>query len=321
MWNSTNFVESVTERDMDLLILEELVCCRDFRNWFLQSVLLVDEETAFLGALHSISNELGESDLAVGFRRADGHEFAILVENKIDADFQPDQAERYHKRGTKGITSGHWQSFVTCIIAPQSYLTGAACADEFHHSCAYEALENWFRSRIEKSDRAQFKAQLLRYAIAKSRRKQPKVIASEVSVFWQCYWRMLTEQFAALHLDQPGEKGPKADWPTIRSSELPARTFILHKWAEGFVDLQVSGAAGRVDEFRRLVAPLLPADIVIAVTGQSLALRIVVPFLNRWQPFNTQAEHAQRGLAAATRLVRFGSQILRESGGLIESRP
>lgn len=87
------------------------------------------------------------------------------------------------------------------------------------------------------------------------------------------------------------------------------------------MDLQVSGAAGRVDEFRRTVAPLLPSDIVIAVTGQSLALRIVVPPLNRWQPFNTQAEQAQRGLAAATRLAELGSQILKNSGSLIESCP
>lgn len=209
MWSSTNFVEAITERDMDLLILEELVCCRNFQNWFLRSILSVDEEAVFLGALHSVSNELGESDLVVGFRRADGHDFAILVENKIDADFQPDQAQRYHKRGAKGVTSGHWQSFVTCIIAPQSYLTGAACADEFHHSCAYEALENWFRSRTEESDRAQFKAQLLRYAIAKSRRKQPKVTAPEVSAFWH---RLLADANRAVHRPPPrpaGRKRPK----------------------------------------------------------------------------------------------------------------
>jgi hypothetical protein len=314
MWTSTNFVESITERDIDLLILEELVCSQDFRVWFLRSVLGVDDGTAFLGALHSVSNELGESDLVIGFKKLDGHEFAVLVENKVCANFQPDQAERYHKRGAKGVDAGHWGSFVTCVIAPKSYLAAESGAEEFHHSCAYETLEEWFLSRSDGSERARFKATLLRYAIDKSRRKLPPVISPEVTAFWLAYWEMLNAKFPALQLDKPGAKGPLADWPSIRSDQLPARTSILHKWAQGFVDLQINGAAALAEKFTHAATPLLPPDISIEITGKSLALSIVVPPLNRWRPFDAQTEQAGKGLTAATRLAEIGSRAIKESG-------
>lgn len=123
MW-STQHIESVSERDIDLLLLEELNVNESFRRWFIAKTLgLSHSNFGFVGAYHSIIDAAyGESDIVVGFRQTNGSHLAVLAENKIDADFQPRQAERYRHRGQSGIDDGTWSSFLTCLIAPQDFL-------------------------------------------------------------------------------------------------------------------------------------------------------------------------------------------------------
>ena len=85
-----NKLSYVSERDIDLLLLEELNVNRDFALWMYSLVTGDDPETVELeGAWHSISNaQLGESDLVAIYD--DG--LAILIENKINASPQPDES-------------------------------------------------------------------------------------------------------------------------------------------------------------------------------------------------------------------------------------
>src|SRR5262245_12113083 len=85
----------VRERDVDLLLLEELCVDDAFRRWFAERALGAGANAAagaFRGAWQSVSEAgLGESDLVVDFDGPDGRGLRLLVENKIDAPFQPDQ--------------------------------------------------------------------------------------------------------------------------------------------------------------------------------------------------------------------------------------
>ena len=120
------FLKYVSERDIDLLLLEEIHVSERFRNWFIAQVCGPDVEcNKFRGAWHSMSHgQFGESDLVVRFVDASGGIVAILIENKIDAPPQPDQALRYWLRVDAGIEKAFWQTFRTCIIAPELYLAG-----------------------------------------------------------------------------------------------------------------------------------------------------------------------------------------------------
>jgi hypothetical protein len=94
-----NKVQSITERDIDLLLLEELNVSPDFSSWFYSKVMSGNPSPILKGAWHSVSDpELGESDLIAIYDN--GH--AILIENKIDAVEQLKQAERYRLRGERG---------------------------------------------------------------------------------------------------------------------------------------------------------------------------------------------------------------------------
>ena len=106
----TNKVEAVTERDIDLLLLEELNVSDDFSTWFYSAITKNNDKPSSKGAWHSITDpDFGESDLVVIYDNG----LAILIENKIDAIEQPQQGRRYKARGNKGIEKGFWRSFVT----------------------------------------------------------------------------------------------------------------------------------------------------------------------------------------------------------------
>jgi hypothetical protein len=66
-----------------------------------------------------------------------------MIENKIDAPFQDEQLERYQERGRKAIAD-EWDSFHTCLFAPETYLTGSKRTDTVDTTLAYESVRNWF---------------------------------------------------------------------------------------------------------------------------------------------------------------------------------
>ncbi|MBM4387545.1 MAG: PD-(D/E)XK nuclease family protein [Deltaproteobacteria bacterium] len=110
-------VQYVAERDIDLLLLEELNVSPVFSFWLFQQTHSESTNAPSCnGAWHSVTHpQFGESDLIVVYE----NEFAILMENKIDALAQPEQASRYRKRGEMGCRDGLWQRFLTCIVAPE----------------------------------------------------------------------------------------------------------------------------------------------------------------------------------------------------------
>ena len=135
---SVNKIKSVAERDVDLLLLEEINVNPEFSAWFLSKSCPESHNSECVGAWHSVSDpELGESDLIILYKNG----LAILVENKIDAPAQPRQGSRYQERGKKGIEEGNWKSFRTCMIAPKSYLLRSSGSQNYDSSISYEEID------------------------------------------------------------------------------------------------------------------------------------------------------------------------------------
>jgi hypothetical protein len=109
-------VIAVQERDIDLLILEELHATPAFAAWWGERIGLND--AAFDGAWHSVSNADGETDVLLRVRVGAGR-VGVLIENKIAASEQLQQDERYHRRGVQGLAEGWFDRYVTCMVAPQ----------------------------------------------------------------------------------------------------------------------------------------------------------------------------------------------------------
>src|SRR5271168_2978551 len=82
-------IEAIYERDVDLLLLEELSESSEFASWLVDRPGLSDITFGSLDSVqHSVVDRGRESDLILTFLDADGGRHALLIENKIDAPAQ-----------------------------------------------------------------------------------------------------------------------------------------------------------------------------------------------------------------------------------------
>jgi len=197
------------------------------------------------GAWHSVTDAvLGESDILAIYK----NRHAVLIENKIDAVVQPEQGERYIKRGQKGIDSGLWDSFSTCMVAPDLYFQKEGDAKVYDTTLSYEVIAEWFASRVEDSLRNKWKQYLLREAIEQNRRGYTIVPDERVTDFWRNYWLLAQEKFPELEMKKPGLKPANSDWPVFSPAVLSKQISIVHKLSRGDVDMQIQTAAEKGDE-------------------------------------------------------------------------
>jgi len=194
-----NFLEAVTERDVDLLILEELSVGEEFRKRFSTLVFGETVYKAYIGAWHSVcSDNLGESDLLFIFKAMNGLKTAILIENKIDAPPMSEQGERYRQRGEAGIKDRLWESFRTCIIAPEKYLESVKHSRLYDTNITYEEIYGYFRSKGDNDNRFAYKANVLLEGIEKNRRGYQPVENERVTTFVKQYFEYANKKYPEL---------------------------------------------------------------------------------------------------------------------------
>jgi hypothetical protein len=122
------------ERDIDLLFCGELHAKGDVAK--LLAAKLGDPSAAFENAWVSVAEQSGQSDLVVALSGAKGR-LVALIENKIAADFQPDQAARYRARAASLIGAG--AHVVTVLVAPDDYYRREGSQD-FEVAISYEDI-------------------------------------------------------------------------------------------------------------------------------------------------------------------------------------
>ena len=299
-------IKYVAERDIDLLLLEEFNANAEFASWFMSVAFPKEKESECIGAWHSVNDpELGESDLIVLYDRG----LAILIENKIDAPVQPRQGHRYTERGEKGVEEGMWKKFKTCIIAPKSYLGSEKDSRTYDSSVSYEAIDESFCQKATPDQRASHKSYLIRQAIEQNRRGYTPETDEAVTKFWNEYWELCTKQYPELEMRQPGNKPAGSDWPTFRPIKLIRhlpKSRIIHKLAEGFIDLELPESYELSEE---TVETLSAADATVERTGKSKSIRLRSHPVNRVDLFETQEEKVSKCLKSATRLLQLSRHL------------
>jgi len=127
--------------------------------------------------------------------------------------------------------------------------------------------------------------------------------------FWHRYWECATGEFPELSLPEPGPKPAGSPWIEIRPEALGPGRHIYHKFAAGFVDLQIDGSAGQVEAIKNNLSPLLGADTEVVITGKSSSVRVRVPPLDPFANFGEQVSTARAGMRAAYRLLFIARAI------------
>ena len=266
-------VESVQERDVDLLIIEELNVNLEFCDWFADQLGL-EKPSSKIKAFRSISDYgLGETDILISYQTKSKTKF-ILVENKIDASFQDNQFERYKERGDNYVNNNKCDEYQIVLIAPRSYCEAQS---NFSSFISYESIKKFFTDQNEA--RANYKGEILSIAIEKERRGYKAINSIPVQAFWKSYYEFKNSNYKGFRMNKPDVVPYNSDWIQLLSERIKGVTFY-HKLEKGFIDASIKENPDLKSK--------LPNWIEIVEHKKSISFRVKCCELNRTKSFSAQ---------------------------------
>lgn len=297
-------LDKLEERDVDLLLLEELMCEPAFQQR-LAELALPGEHARFVEASNSVcSTSHGESDL-IAIYVCTGSGVALHLENKISASFMPEQAERYRRRGEEGIRNGHWDRYVTALVAPRRYLEADHLGHVFDRYLAYEDLIPHFE-RPEAGPRGAWRAAILRQAIGGSRKSVYKRVVDDATTrFFHGYWDIASREFPRLRMRRDRDRPAGSTWVQFYPDVgMPKHIGLWHKAAEIFT-ADLSFRNTRVEDLHSALGSALEPGMSLEQTQKSAVVRIRTPPLSVIAGPDAQQSEIREGLSASERLLTF----------------
>ena len=308
-------IAGVSERDIDLLLLEEFTASHAFARWFLKNVGVdAHADLKVVHAQRSVTQSIGESDLLVAFSDKRGDTHYLLIENKIAAGFQPRQAARYQDRGRKAQANGLCKTYTTVLFAPGAYLRTKSNRRGFDAAVLYEDVHSWFARQRALGSRARYKQALLSSAINKAKYGSQPVEDAPVTDFWQSYWRLALDVAPDLEMSEPKSKPSRAGFIYFRPGTLPHGVAIVHKLRHGFLDLQFANLGRQLSKIREEFGSTLLPGMKIERAAKSGVIRQTVPVFDTGRPFAEQATTARMCIERAAALLRWYRQATDASG-------
>lgn len=138
--------------------------------------------------------------MVVQFRDGDTR-LALLVEDKIDAEFQPDQPERYLERAERLRETG--AEVLTLLVAPATYIAKAG-AEIFDRRLAYERIVEILSEAPD--PRLQLLARCLQDGFEAYRRGYVMVPQEAATAVWAAIYSLCSARFPKLRMEQPSLK-------------------------------------------------------------------------------------------------------------------
>ncbi len=280
-------IESIRERDIDLLLLEELTSDYTFCEWFIKELNLPNL-TSINGAWRSITAfGLGETDILFSYN-SNNSKIYVLIENKLDTSFQNEQFNRYIKRAEEYITNKECDQSFTILIAPKLYCENQ---NQFENYLTYESIAQRFE--LIGSKRSIFKRDLIQIATEKLRRGYQPINSTTVQNFWLKYWQFKEEKYPNFIMKKPDIVPHNSDWPMLYDNNLKGITFY-HKLAQGNSDATFKGFS---EEIEYKLKEKLPDWAIFQKHSKSFSIRLFSGKIDRTMDFQTQIENVDKGLS------------------------
>ena len=314
-------LETVIERDMDILLLEELLVSEEFQKYIYTLTLgrkngLDWARIENVKSRHSVpflvENKEGsldncyedrETDIEVTFTTVDGKEQILFIENKVDAAFTESQPESYRARVEQTERKG--TKAASLLVAPDQYIKGRSIGSSFDFTLPYEELEQHFVAKQEKCKekgemwkRLGFKTDLINHALYKYRRSGPVKVNDGITSFRAAYDSRVMASAPELQHRPVGNIGTDT-WVTysrgLEENEEGSR-YIIHKVDRGKVDLHVKMSACSVKwkKLQPIIEKIKGNDMDLPAPGKkdkSFKISLDVPVLATNRAF-TEEEYA-----------------------------
>lgn len=298
------WIDSIDEREVDLLLLRELHAVPAFRAFLIGKAFHRNEQ-AFVGAWRGVFDSFGETDVLLISDVDQLGRVAVMIEDKIGAVFQADQAARYRIRGDAGVADGSWAAYRTCLVGPSLYIDPHLSSAEWDIFVSFEDIISWLESLTEGDASALFFRDALKRASGKFQ-SGGFVPDARATAFWQRYLTICKEEFADLGLVSLKPVQSKNEpWPRFAVSRLPVGTRLEHKAWKGHVDLTFDNQ--KIDDVRERIEPSLLTQFQLVKAGGSTALRATVSRVQHLESFGSQEESVRHALIAARSLMQFAT--------------
>ena len=291
-------IEKVSERDIDLYIINKFLNDSKFKELFLKKINCQNYQVC--KCLHSFSDENGESDIIIILEN-DNRKIGLLIEDKINAIAMPKQYERYILRAEKQKHEGLFDNYYIFIIAPKSYIDSNNEAQKYDNKISYEEILDYISGDV-------YGESLIKKAIEEKKKGYDVVENKAVTLFWEKYYEMVENRFSDLKLNRyEGARGSDANWPIFFTPIEKIQ--IFHKSDRGFVDLTIRSVSQYYFEVYDIVKNVLKENMTLQKTGKSLAIRIVVPKIDFKKDFKEQEENVIKCLEVVRELQKFMRKI------------
>lgn len=292
-----NFLATVQERDIDILLLEEFHSSPKFVAWF--SKLIGLQAAIFNGAWHSVCDADGETDLLLVVDNGE-EKVGVFIENKVGATEQDRQDSRYHVRGERSVSRGDVDSYVTAICAPTDYLEQLSTQSEYQYRISYEEISGWFQQL--QGTRSDWKRLLLDEAVEQRRRGSVMVKNPLTTQFHMEFWTHLKCNHPDILMNKPTIKGSKSNWIIAKMATFPKNTKIHFKFDQQQVELGFDQRS--IKEIEKII-PALEPDMFFAQKGKTAAICKAMPLIVIRKPFFDQIAAIDEAIASARKLSQY----------------
>ena len=297
-------VDRKYERDIDLLLAEEFSVHPAFASWVLSKTKFAGHEAEVVDVHVSRADVQGESDLIVVFARPAGDRFALLIEDKLDAPLQPEQAERYRLRAEKEVSLGICADYEIILAAPRHYIEGYPGLDGFDVKIAHEEIGAAI-AKLDPSPRGRYRADFIGTASTKriNTWKPQRDVATDA--FWDAAYRIATAEFPTLEM-KPIRVTKGSTWINLRPRDMPTmpkRIYISLKGDRGFVDLTFTKTTAH--RFHQQVNAMLTDGMSIHQTGEATAIRVETDGFAMTDEIELGLVRVRSAFSASARLIEF----------------
>ncbi len=289
-------IRGMREQDIDLLLLEEFVASKVFRAWFFNK-LKINPLAELIHAERSVLTPNGETDIELKLLFK-GETIKVLIENKVDAVLQPNQADRYRQRAEQ-----YGGRKVIVVVAPVKYFRpNEPHGYDFH--VTYESILSWFDTARFLGDRRVYKLAALRQAIERAKHGWQSVPDARTTDFWQQYWETVGRIAPTLRMPRPEPKPARSSFIRFRPLTLGADVELLHKVRHGRVDLQIGGMGGNLMLIEEKFGKHMTGDMRVEKASKSAVIRIHVKKIDVKLPYDQSKQAVEEALNAALALLR-----------------
>jgi hypothetical protein len=296
-------VERKYERDVDLLLAEEFAINTEFAAAFLGLTKFAGRHAVVDEFWVSKSSNLGESDLIVVLKGADGDRFALLIEDKVDAPLQPDQAERYRLRADRDLAAGAYSDYEVMLCAPQHYIDSRSDLGGFDRLISLERIAAMLHQ--DGTLRGGYRARFLETAATRRVNSWAREIDIATDEFWAAGYLLATREFPILEMKKL-KLTKNSTWINFRPHDFPTRPkriYVSFKGDRGQIDLTFSNTAAY--RFEPLVKALLDADMFVHQTKASAAIRIETEGFDIEAGIERELPKLRASFEASARLLSF----------------